>query len=60
MLHSRFRKAAADLAVVAQARPLAVAGSGASESLAESLGCDWLMDGLVTAADRIATARRAA
>lgn len=60
MLRSRFRDAAAELAAVAQTRPLAVAGSGASESLAESLGCDWLMDGPVAAADRIATARRAA
>ena len=59
MLPSRFRDAAADLAAIAKTRPLAVAGGGASESLAESLGCDWLMDGPVAAAER-ATARRAA
>jgi len=38
MLRSRFRGVAADLTAIAATRPLAVAGRGASESLAESLG----------------------
>ena len=54
VLRSRFRAAAPDLAAIA--RPLAVAGQGASESLAESLGGTWLTGGPVAAAKRVASA----
>lgn len=57
VLRSRFRSAAADLAAVAKTHQLAIAGRGASESVAESLGCVWLTDGPVGAADRIAAER---
>ena len=60
VLRSRFRAAADALAAIAGTRPLAVAGRGASESLAEALGCTWLTGGPVAAADRIAAERRAA
>jgi methanogenic corrinoid protein MtbC1 len=60
VLRSRFRTAAAELAAVARTRPLALAGRGASESLAGSLGCAWLTGGPVDAADRIAAERQAA
>jgi DNA-binding transcriptional MerR regulator len=60
VLRSRFRAAAADLAAVSKNRPLAVAGRGASESLADSLGGTWLTTGPVDAAERIAAERRAA
>jgi DNA-binding transcriptional MerR regulator len=54
VLRSRFRTAAADLAAVAKTYRLAIAGEGASESVAESLGGEWLPEGPVAAADRIA------
>ena len=54
---SRFRSAATELAPVARARRLAVAGGGASASLAESLGAEWLGDGPVAAAERLTAAR---
>ena len=60
VLRSRFRTAAGELAPVAKARPLAIAGRGASESLAESIGCVWLTGGPVDAADRIAAEQHAA
>jgi DNA-binding transcriptional MerR regulator len=60
MLRSRFRSVASDLAALAEARPLAVAGRGASESFAESLGCAWLTEGPGAAADRVAAERRPA
>ncbi len=59
VLRSRFRRAAAQLSKIAGERPLAVAGAGASESLAESLGCAWLAEGPVAAAKRLAAERRA-
>ena len=60
VLRSRFRRAAPELAAVAEERPLAVAGAGASESLAESLGCTCLAEGPVDAAERVAAEARAA
>ena len=60
VLRSRFRRAAPELAAVAEERPLAVAGAGASESLAESLGSTWLAEGPVDAAERVAAEARAA
>jgi DNA-binding transcriptional MerR regulator len=60
VLRSRFRRAAPELATVAEERPLAVAGAGASESLAESLGCTWLAEGPVDAAERVAAEARTA
>ncbi|HYY23225.1 MAG TPA: MerR family transcriptional regulator [Thermoleophilaceae bacterium] len=60
VLRSRFRRAAPELAAVAEERPLAVAGAGATESLAESLGCTWLAEGPVDAAERVAAEARTA
>jgi methanogenic corrinoid protein MtbC1 len=60
VLRSRFRRAAPELDAVAEERPLAVAGAGASESLAESLGSTWLAEGPVDAAERVAAEARAA
>jgi MerR family transcriptional regulator, light-induced transcriptional regulator len=57
---SRFRAAAAELAAVAERHPLAVAGPGAGRSLAESLGAEWLAEGPVAAAERLASEARAA
>ena len=54
VLRSRFRRAAADLAAIARRHPLAVAGPGGSQSLADSLGCIWLAEGPVAAAERVA------
>jgi MerR family transcriptional regulator, light-induced transcriptional regulator len=58
VLRSRFGRAAAALAAVGDERSLAVAGPGASESLAESLGAICLAEGPVAAADRIAAEAR--
>ena len=58
-LRSRFRAAADDLAAVARGRRVAIAGRGATASVAESLGCDLLGDGPVAAAERV-TAERGA
>ena len=60
VLRSRFRGAATELSAVARSHPVALAGPGASVSLAESLGCAWLTDGPVAAADRLAAERGAA
>jgi methanogenic corrinoid protein MtbC1 len=54
---ARFRTAADELAAIARTRPLAVAGGGASASLAESLGAEWVTDDPVAAAERLTTAR---
>ncbi len=56
VVSSHFRRAAAELAVIAKSHRLAVAGPGASESLAESLGCERLTEGPVAAAARIVEA----
>ena len=56
-LRSRFRAAEDELAAVARERPVALAGPGASESLAESLGCDLITDGPVAAAERVTASR---
>jgi DNA-binding transcriptional MerR regulator len=56
-VRSRFRSAAADLTAVARARPLVVAGQGASESLASSLGARWLGEGPVAAAEQLTVER---
>jgi MerR family transcriptional regulator, light-induced transcriptional regulator len=58
-LRSRFRAAADDLTAVARGRRMAIAGRGATASVAESLGCDLLADGPVAAAERV-TAERGA
>ena len=50
---SRFRSAAKGLQVVAKAHPLAIAGRGASESMAKSLGSAWVEDGPVEAAEKL-------
>jgi DNA-binding transcriptional MerR regulator len=55
VLRSRFRAAAKELTVLAGRRAVAIAGAGASESLSESLGCEWLAQGPVAAAERVAT-----
>jgi MerR family transcriptional regulator, light-induced transcriptional regulator len=54
MLRSRFRSAQAALASIARQHLLAIAGPGASKSLADSLGAECLAEGPVDAADRIA------
>jgi MerR family transcriptional regulator, light-induced transcriptional regulator len=54
MLRSRFRSAQSAFASVAKEYLLAIAGPGASESLADSLGAECLTEGPVEAADRIA------
>jgi methanogenic corrinoid protein MtbC1 len=54
MVRSRFRRAQADLAAVAREHRLAIAGPGASRSLADSLGAELLAEGPVAAADRVA------
>jgi MerR family transcriptional regulator, light-induced transcriptional regulator len=55
---ARFRSAAEDLTAIARARPVAIAGGGASESLAESIGASLVTDDPVAAAERL-TAERA-
>jgi MerR family transcriptional regulator, light-induced transcriptional regulator len=54
---ARFRTDAAELSQVARRHPLAIAGGGASQSLAESLGSLWMPEGPVAAAERIAEGR---
>lgn len=56
-LRSRFRTAAADLAAVGRARPLVVAGQGASKTLASSLGARWLAEGPIEAAEQLTVER---
>ena len=56
VLRSRLRRAEAELAAVARKHRLAIAGPGGSKALAESLGCVWLTEGPVAAADRMAAA----
>ena len=58
-LRSRFRAAADDLTALARGRRVAIAGRGATASVAESFGCDLLEDGPVAAAERV-TAERGA
>ena len=57
-LRSRFRAAGDELAAVARNRRVALAGPGASQSVAESLGCDLLTEGPVAAAERLTAQRR--
>ncbi len=58
VLRSRFRRAESELAAVAKKHPLAVAGPGASDSLAEGIGAEWFAEGPVAAADRAAALAR--
>ena len=57
-LRSRFRAAGDELATVARDRRVALAGPGASQSVAESLGCDLLTESPVAAAERLTAQRR--
>ena len=54
---ARFRQAADDLTAIARARPVAIAGGGASESLAESIGASLVTDDPVAAAERLTADR---
>jgi DNA-binding transcriptional MerR regulator len=54
---SRFRAASSHLASVARARPLVIAGQGASEPLASSLGARWVAEGPVEAAEQLTVER---
>jgi DNA-binding transcriptional MerR regulator len=54
VLRSRFRRAESSLVEIARRHRLAVAGAGASQSLADSLGCSWISDDPVAAAQRLA------
>ena len=54
---ARFRSAADELAAIARARPVAVAGTGASESVAESIGASFVTDDPVAAAERLTAER---
>lgn len=60
VLRSRFRRAASELEALAKRHPLAIAGAGSSQSLADSLGCAWLAEGPVAAAERVAAEAQAA
>jgi methanogenic corrinoid protein MtbC1 len=54
---SRFRAATSDLSALARRTPLAVAGHGATESLASSLGAELIAEGPVEAAEHLTRAR---
>jgi DNA-binding transcriptional MerR regulator len=54
---SRFRTAGSQLTAVARARPLVIAGQGASESLAASLEARWVGEGPIEAAERLTVER---
>lgn len=57
-LRSRFRAAGDEIAAVARSRPVALAGPGASQSVAESLGSELVSESPVAAAERLTTQRR--
>ena len=54
VLCSRFRRAESSLLEIARRHRLAVAGAGASQSLADSLNGSWISEGPVAAAQRLA------
>jgi MerR family transcriptional regulator, light-induced transcriptional regulator len=57
---SRLRRAASELEALAGRHPLAIAGAGPSQALAESLGCTWLPESPVAAAEPVAAQAQAA
>jgi DNA-binding transcriptional MerR regulator len=56
-VRSRFRGAETKLAAIGRTRKLAIAGAGASASIAESVGGEYVTDDPVAAAERLAAAR---